>query len=76
MYSLGFQQEQIMPKIYLIDVTNRDGVQTAKLGLSKLEKTMLNILMPTVGSILPKRFLTCCILVMVIPTLCIMVLLV
>jgi len=32
-----------MPKIYFIDVTNRDGVQTAKLGLSKLEKTMINI---------------------------------
>ena len=32
-----------MGKIYIIDVTNRDGVQTAKLGLSKLEKTMLNI---------------------------------
>ena len=26
-----------MPKIYLLDVTNRDGVQTAKLGLSKDE---------------------------------------
>ena len=32
-----------MPKIYFIDVTNRDGVQTAKLGLSKLEKTLINI---------------------------------
>jgi len=32
-----------MGKIYLVDVTNRDGVQTAKLGLSKLEKTMINI---------------------------------
>ena len=31
-----------MPKIYFVDVTNRDGVQTARLGLSKLEKTMLN----------------------------------
>jgi len=31
-----------MPKIYFIDVTNRDGVQTARLGLSKLEKTMMN----------------------------------
>lgn len=27
-----------MPKIYFIDVTNRDGVQAEKLGLSKLEK--------------------------------------
>ena len=32
-----------MSKIYFIDVTNRDGVQTAKLGLSKLEKTLINI---------------------------------
>ncbi len=32
-----------MGKVYLIDVTNRDGVQTAKLGLSKLAKTMINI---------------------------------
>jgi isopropylmalate/homocitrate/citramalate synthase len=31
-----------MPKIYFIDVTNRDGVQTARLGLSKLQKTMVN----------------------------------
>lgn len=38
-----------MPKIYLIDVTNRDGVQTAKLGLSKLEKTMLNIYLNETG---------------------------
>jgi homocitrate synthase NifV len=38
-----------VPKIYLIDVTNRDGVQTAKLGLSKLEKTMINILLDEMG---------------------------
>ena len=38
-----------MPKIYLIDVTNRDGVQTAKLGLSKLEKTMINIYLNDMG---------------------------
>jgi len=38
-----------MPKIYLIDVTNRDGVQTAKLGLSKLEKTMINIYLNELG---------------------------
>jgi homocitrate synthase NifV len=39
----------IMPKIYLLDVTNRDGVQTAKLGLSKLEKTMTNIYLNEIG---------------------------
>ena len=38
-----------MPKIYLVDVTNRDGVQTAKLGLSKLEKTMINIYLNQFG---------------------------
>jgi len=36
-------------KIYLIDVTNRDGVQTAKLGLSKLAKTMINIYLNELG---------------------------
>jgi len=38
-----------MPKIYLVDVTNRDGVQTAKLGLSKLEKTMVNVYLNEMG---------------------------
>ena len=38
-----------MPKIYFIDVTNRDGVQTAKLGLSKLEKTMINTYLNEMG---------------------------
>jgi isopropylmalate/homocitrate/citramalate synthase len=38
-----------MPKIYFIDVTNRDGVQTANLGLSKLEKTMINIYLNEMG---------------------------
>ena len=31
-----------MPRIYIIDVTNRDGVQTAKIGLAKLQKTLMN----------------------------------
>ncbi len=38
-----------MPKIYLIDVTNRDGVQTAKLSLSKIEKTLINIYLNEMG---------------------------
>ncbi len=38
-----------MAKIYFIDVTNRDGVQTANLGLSKLEKTMINIYLNQMG---------------------------
>ena len=38
-----------MSKIYFIDVTNRDGVQTARLGLSKLEKTMINVYLNEMG---------------------------
>lgn len=38
-----------MAKIYIIDVTNRDGVQTAKLGLSKLEKTIINAYLNEMG---------------------------
>jgi isopropylmalate/homocitrate/citramalate synthase len=38
-----------LPKIHFIDVTNRDGVQTAKLGLSKLEKTLLNMYLNELG---------------------------
>jgi len=36
-------------KIYIIDVTNRDGVQTARLGLAKLQKTMINIMLNEMG---------------------------
>ncbi|MFH1789230.1 MAG: homocitrate synthase [Candidatus Altiarchaeota archaeon] len=36
-------------KVYLIDVTNRDGVQTSRLGLSKLQKTMINIYLNDMG---------------------------
>ncbi|MHA1670154.1 MAG: homocitrate synthase/isopropylmalate synthase family protein [Promethearchaeota archaeon] len=36
-------------RIYLLDVTNRDGVQTSRLGLAKLEKTVLNILLNKMG---------------------------
>ena len=38
-----------MPAIYIVDVTNRDGVQTAKLGLSKLEKTLINLYLNDMG---------------------------
>lgn len=38
-----------MPKIYLIDVTNRDGVQTSRLGLAKLQKTLINVLLNKMG---------------------------
>ena len=36
-------------KIYILDVTNRDGVQTSRLGLAKLEKTMINIYLNEMG---------------------------
>ncbi len=38
-----------MGSIYLLDVTNRDGVQTARLGLSKLAKTMVNMYLNEMG---------------------------
>ncbi|MFA5362294.1 MAG: homocitrate synthase [Candidatus Omnitrophota bacterium] len=37
------------PKIYLIDVTNRDGVQTSRICLSKLQKTMINYYCNEIG---------------------------
>lgn len=37
------------PTIHIIDVTNRDGVQTAKLGLAKIEKTMINLYLNELG---------------------------
>ncbi|MDD5155351.1 MAG: homocitrate synthase [Candidatus Omnitrophica bacterium] len=37
------------PRIYIIDVTNRDGVQTSRICLSKLEKTMINLYLNEMG---------------------------
>jgi isopropylmalate/homocitrate/citramalate synthase len=36
-------------KIYILDVTNRDGVQTSRLGLAKLEKTIINLKLSEMG---------------------------
>ncbi len=36
-------------KIYFVDVTNRDGVQTSRLGLAKLQKTIINIMLNDMG---------------------------
>jgi len=36
-------------KIYILDVTNRDGVQTSRLGLAKLQKTMINMYLNEMG---------------------------
>ncbi|MFH1457605.1 MAG: homocitrate synthase [Candidatus Omnitrophota bacterium] len=37
------------PKIHIIDVTNRDGVQTSRICLSKLQKTMINMYLNEMG---------------------------
>ncbi len=36
-------------KVYIIDVTNRDGVQTSRICLSKLQKTMINLYLDEMG---------------------------
>ena len=36
-------------KVYIVDVTNRDGVQTSRLGLAKLQKTIINTLLNELG---------------------------
>jgi isopropylmalate/homocitrate/citramalate synthase len=38
-----------MPRIHFLDVTNRDGVQTARVGLSKFGKTMVNFYLGRLG---------------------------
>jgi isopropylmalate/homocitrate/citramalate synthase len=38
-----------MPTVHFLDVTNRDGVQTARTGLSKFGKTMVNFYLARLG---------------------------
>ncbi len=38
-----------MARVYILDVTNRDGVQTSRIGLAKLEKTIINIYLNDMG---------------------------
>lgn len=38
-----------MGKIFFVDVTNRDGVQTSRLGLAKLQKTIINLMLDDMG---------------------------
>ena len=38
-----------MANIYFVDVTNRDGVQTSRLGLAKLQKTIINLMLDDMG---------------------------
>lgn len=52
MISLKLKRKWAMKKqnkIYILDVTNRDGVQTSRLGLAKLQKTMINIYLNDMG---------------------------
>jgi isopropylmalate/homocitrate/citramalate synthase len=42
-------EEGKMPKIYFIDVTNRDAVQASRIIMSKLQKTMLNFYLGEMG---------------------------
>src|SRR3984957_17802133 len=39
-----------MPTVHFLDVTNRDGVQTARTGLSKFGKTMVNFYLARAGA--------------------------
>jgi homocitrate synthase NifV len=43
------KNKSVKPRIYILDVTNRDGVQTSRLGLAKLQKTMINIYLDRMG---------------------------
>ncbi len=38
-----------MPRIHILDVTNRDGVQTSRIGLAKLQKTLINMFLNEMG---------------------------
>src|SRR3984957_6422287 len=42
-------EEAAVPAVHLLDVTNRDSVQTARTGLSKFGKTMINFYLGRLG---------------------------
>src|SRR6201996_1016992 len=42
-------EEAFVPAVHFLDVTNRDGVQTARTGLSKFGKTMVNFYLGRLG---------------------------
>ena len=46
---MGMRTESGQPTIYLLDVTNRDAVQTSRISLSKFQKTMVNWYSSTMG---------------------------
>ncbi|MFC2039532.1 hypothetical protein ACFLST_01955 [Chloroflexota bacterium] len=44
------QEEQArVPKIYFIDITNRDTVQASRIIMAKLQKTMVNLCLAEMG---------------------------
>src|SRR6201994_3906846 len=47
--SSGVDEEGAVPVVHFLDVTNRDGVQTARTGLSKFGKTMVNFYLGRLG---------------------------
>src|SRR6201995_3632511 len=47
--SSGVDEEGAVPVVHFLDVTNRDGVQTARTGLSKFGKTMINFYLGKLG---------------------------
>ena len=51
MKEISMVQDTVEKKntIYVIDVTNRDGVQTSQLGLAKIEKTIINMYLDEMG---------------------------
>jgi isopropylmalate/homocitrate/citramalate synthase len=42
-------EEAFVPAVHFLDVTNRDGVQTARTGMSKFGKTMINFYLGRLG---------------------------
>jgi len=46
---IRFERDRAMSKIHFVDVTNRDGVQTSRLGLAKLQKTIINLMLNEMG---------------------------
>ena len=49
LYNVLVERVYCMSKIYFVDVTNRDGVQTSRLGLAKLQKTIINLMLNEMG---------------------------
>jgi isopropylmalate/homocitrate/citramalate synthase len=47
--SRDVDEEAFVPAVHFLDVTNRDGVQTARTGLSKFGKTMVNFYLGRLG---------------------------